>query len=191
VQLLESVYKRYENLVTTKKKPLMDLIRVLLHIMTLTLKKESKNLQKIKILCGKLNDVVIRLKEMENNFIFSSLSKSYSWPQFTRFSLKLGLKDAKDETTQSNILKTLSNLCDITYGDNIDNEYAKTLFEMTMSHSEFVNIMLGSSFIKSEFTCTVCIIWQEYNRKLYLFVKKYIFCSLLQFVILSSQNQPS
>ncbi|XP_012058642.1 PREDICTED: nucleolar pre-ribosomal-associated protein 1 [Atta cephalotes] len=150
VQLLESVYKRYENLVTTKKKPLMDLIRVLLHIMTLTLKKESKNLQKIKILCGKLNDVVIRLKEMENNFIFSSLSKSYSWPQFTRFSLKLGLKDAKDEATQSNILKTLSNLCDITYGDNIDNEYAKTLFEMTMSHSEFVNIMLGSSFIKSD-----------------------------------------
>ncbi|KAG5326616.1 NPA1P protein, partial [Pseudoatta argentina] len=150
VQLLESVYKRYENLVTTKKEPLMDLIKVLLHIMTLTLKKESKNLQKIKILCGKLNDVVIRLKEMEDNFIFSSLSKSYSWPQFTRFSLKLGLKDAKDEATQSNILKTLSNLCDIAYGDNIDNEYAKTLFEMTTSHSEFVNIMLGSSFVKGD-----------------------------------------
>jgi len=180
VQLLESVYKRYENLVTTKKKPLMDLIRVLLHIMTLTLKKESKNLQKIKILCGKLNDVVIRLKEMENNFIFSSLSKSYSWPQFTRFSLKLGLKDAKDEATQSNILKTLSNLCDITYGDNIDNEYAKTLFEMTMSHSEFVNIMLGSSFIKSEFT--QCVLFGRNIIESYIYLLKSIYfavyCSL-------------
>ncbi|KYN02538.1 PREDICTED: nucleolar pre-ribosomal-associated protein 1 [Cyphomyrmex costatus] len=150
VQLLESVYKRYESLVTAKEKPLMDLIRVLLHIMTLTLKKESKNLQKIKILCEKLNDAVIRLKETEDNFIFSSLSNSYSWPQFTRFSLKLGLKDAKDEATQSNLLKTLSNLCDITYGNNIDDEYAKTLFEMTTSHSEFVNIMLGSSSVKGD-----------------------------------------
>ncbi|KYQ54426.1 Nucleolar pre-ribosomal-associated protein 1 [Trachymyrmex zeteki] len=150
VQLLESVYKRYESLVTAKEKPLMDLIRVLLHIMTLTLKKESKNLQKIKILCGKLNDAVIRLKETEDNFIFSSLSKSYSWPQFTRFSLKLGLKDAKDETIQSNVLKILSNLCDIAYGDDIDDEYAKTLFEMTTSHSEFVNIMLGSSSVKGD-----------------------------------------
>lgn len=159
VQLLESVYKRYESLVTAKEKPLMDLIRVLLHIMTLTLKKESKNLQKIKILCGKLNDAVIRLKETEDNFIFSSLSKSYSWPQFTRFSLKLGLKDAKDETIQSNVLKILSNLCDIAYGDDIDDEYAKTLFEMTTSHSEFVNIMLGSSSVKGEFSCTARLLF--------------------------------
>lgn len=150
VQLLESVYKRYENLITAKEKCLMDLIKVLLHVMTLTLKKESKNMEKIEVLCEKLNSTVIRLKKTEDNFVFSSLSKSYSWPQFTRFSLKLGLKDAKDEKTQSNVLKTLSSLCDIAYGDNVDDEYTKTLFEMTTSHSEFVNIMLGSSIVKGE-----------------------------------------
>ncbi|XP_071649229.1 nucleolar pre-ribosomal-associated protein 1 isoform X1 [Temnothorax longispinosus] len=150
VQLLESVYKKYESLITAKEKSLMDLIKVLLHIMTSTLKKESKNMEKIKVLCEKLNSAVIRLKKTEDNFVFSSLSKSYSWPQFTRFSLKLGLKDAKDEETQSNVLKTLSNLCDIAYGDNVDDEYMKTLFEMTTSHSEFVNIMLGSSAVKGD-----------------------------------------
>lgn len=152
VQLLESVYKRYKNLITAKDKSLMDLIMILLHVMTSTLKKESKNIEKIKVLCEKLNLAVIYLKKIEDNFVFSLLSKSYSWPQFTRFSLKLGLKDAKDEETQSSVLKTLSNLCDIAYGDNVDDEYAKTLFEMTTSHSEFVNIMLGSSIVKGEFT---------------------------------------
>ncbi|XP_011866793.1 PREDICTED: nucleolar pre-ribosomal-associated protein 1 [Vollenhovia emeryi] len=150
VQLLESVYKRYESLITAKEKSLMDLIKVLLHIMTSTLKREPKNIEKINVLCEKLNRAVIRLKRTEDNFVFSSLSKSYSWPQFTRFSLKLGLKDAKDEATQSNVLKTLSNLCDIAYEDNVDDEYTKTLFEMVTSHSEFVNIMLGSPAIKGD-----------------------------------------
>lgn len=150
VRLLESVYKRCENLTTAEEKSSVEesLIKVLLHTMTSALKKESKNLEKIKALCEKLNSAVVRLKKSKDNFF--SLSKSYSWPQFTRFSLKLGLKDAKDEVTQSNLLKTLSNLCDIVYGDNVDDEYAKTLFEMTTSHSEFVNIILGSSAVKGE-----------------------------------------
>ncbi|KAL6424428.1 hypothetical protein ACFW04_009892 [Cataglyphis niger] len=151
VQLLESLYKRYENLeITAKEKPLTDLILILLHVMTSTLKKESKNIEKIKVLCEKLNNTVIYLKKIKCDFIFSSLSKSYSWPQFTRFSLKLGLKDAKDDEIQSNILKNLSNLCDIAYEDNENDEYVKTLFEMTTSHSEFVNVMLGSSIVKDD-----------------------------------------
>ncbi|XP_029673694.1 nucleolar pre-ribosomal-associated protein 1 [Formica exsecta] len=148
VQLLESLYRRYENLITVKEKPLTDLILILLHVMTSTLKKESKNIEKIKVLCEKLNNTVVCLKKIKCDFIFSLLSKSYSWPQFTRFSLKLGLKDAKDDEIQSNILKNLSNLCDIAYEDNENDEYVKTLFEMTTSHSEFVNVMLGSSTVK-------------------------------------------
>ncbi|XP_011634485.1 nucleolar pre-ribosomal-associated protein 1 [Pogonomyrmex barbatus] len=150
VQLLESLYKKYENLITAKEKSLMDLIKILLRVMTSTLKKESKNTNKIKILCEKLNRAVICLTKTTHNFVFTSLSKDYSWSQYTRFSLKLGLKDAKDEETQSNLLKTLSNLCDVAYGNNINDEYVKKLFEMTTSHSEFVNVMLESSIVKDE-----------------------------------------
>lgn len=151
VQLLESLYKKYESLIIAKEKPLTDLTKILVHIMTSTLKKESKNIEKIRVLCEKLDNVTVRLRELKPDFIFSSLSKSYSWPQFTRFSLKLGLKDAKDDGTQLNVLKTLSNLCDIAYEDNIDDENAKMLFEMVTFHSEFVNIMLGSSKYKGKF----------------------------------------
>lgn len=172
VQLLESVYNRHENLITAEEKSLMEesLIKVLLHIMTSTLKKESRNTEKIKVLCEKLNSAVIRLKKTKDNFF--SLSKSYSWPQFTRFSLKLGMKDAKDEETQSNLLKTLSNLCDVVYGDNTDDEYAKTLFEMTTSHSEFVNIILGSSAVKGEPTRVLSskrIAWKYTTKSRYFF----------------------
>lgn len=189
VQLLESVCKRYESL--TEEKSLMgeSLIKVLLHVMTSTLKKESKNVEKIKVLCKKLNNAVIRLKKTEHNFVFSSLSKSYSWPQFTRFSLKLGLKDAKDEEIQSSILKTLSNLCDIAYRDNADDEYAKTLFEMTTSHSEFVNIILGSSAVKGEFARTMCSIVEKNHVEIWLSDKKLIFFPVIQILIASLKKR--
>lgn len=164
VQLLESLYKRYANLITVQEKPLTDLILILLHVMTSTLKKESKNMEKIKVLCEKLDSTMVCLKKNKHDFTFSSLSKSYSWPQFTRFSLKLGLKDAKDDEIQSNILRNLSNLCDIAYEDDKNDEYTKTLFEMTTSHSEFVNIMLGSSIVKGKFSM-ISIIREEILNK--------------------------
>ncbi|XP_011143515.1 uncharacterized protein LOC105185594 isoform X1 [Harpegnathos saltator] len=148
VQLLESLYKRYEALVSVKEDPWMDLIKILLHVMTATLKKESKNVEKLKVLCEKLDSTVICLRKVIRTSTFSSLSKSSSWPQFTRFSLKFSLKNAGDEEIQSSILQTLSNLCDIAFEDNTDDEYAKTLFEMATSHSEFINVMLGSSNVK-------------------------------------------
>ncbi|XP_014481768.1 PREDICTED: uncharacterized protein LOC106748083 [Dinoponera quadriceps] len=148
VRLVESLYKRHESLITDKEKPLMDLIKILLHVMTATLKKESKNVEKLKVLCEKLDNTVICLRRFKREFVFSTLSKSYSWPQFTRFSLRLGLKSAENDEIRTGVLMTLSGLCDIAYEDNADDEYAKTLFEMATSHSEFVNIMLGSSSVK-------------------------------------------
>jgi len=151
IHLLESLYKRYESLITVKEKALSNLIQILLYIMTLTLKKEAKNLEKIRVLCEKLDNAVACLRKAKPDFILDSLSKSHSWSQYTRFSLKLGLKDAKNDEIQSSILRVLNNLCDIAYSDNIEDEYAKTIFEMATSHSEFVNIMLESSVIKGEY----------------------------------------
>jgi len=158
IHLLEGLYKRYESLIIVKEKALSDLIQILLYIMTLTLKKEAKNLEKINVLCEKLNNAVACLRKIKSDFILDSLSKSHSWSQYTRFSLKLGLKDAKNNEIQSSILRILSNLCDIAYSDNIDDEYTKIMFEMATSHSEFVNIMLGSSVIKGELACVMYFI---------------------------------
>ncbi|XP_076278899.1 nucleolar pre-ribosomal-associated protein 1 isoform X2 [Lasioglossum baleicum] len=161
VQILESVYKKYATLETDSKKYIMQLLQVMLHITTLTLKKESKNTAKLVILCEKLNDTVKQLQDMEENFVFETISSNHSWLQFSRFSLKLGLKELKNNNRPLPILKTLSALCNIAYKNDSNNENAKTLFEMTVSHSEFLNIMLESPNAKRDLVELLWILMQK------------------------------
>ena len=48
------------------------------------------------------------------------------------------------------LMRMLSEVCDIAYKDSDMEEYVKTMFEMTTSHSEFFNIMLKHSDIQSK-----------------------------------------
>nr|XP_031843473.1 nucleolar pre-ribosomal-associated protein 1 [Nomia melanderi] len=161
IQILESVYKKYATLETDNEKFITNLLQVLLHITTLTLKKESKNITKLHILCEKLNDAVKNLRDMKENFVLETLHNNHSWPQFSRFSLKLGFKELKNNKQTLPILKTLSVLCNIAYKNDSDNEYVKTLFEMTTSHSEFLDIMLESSSAKRDLVELLWILMQK------------------------------
>ncbi|CAL7951618.1 unnamed protein product [Xylocopa violacea] len=161
IKLLQSVYNKCATLKMESDKFIMNLIHVLLHIITLTLKRESKNVQKLSILCDALDDAVKRLRSLKENLVFEALSMNYSWSQFTRFSLKFGLKEFKSNEVRVPMLRTLSTLCDIAYKNESNDEYAKTLFEMTTSHSEFINIMLGSSDIKRDLLELLWILMQK------------------------------
>ncbi|XP_053970281.1 nucleolar pre-ribosomal-associated protein 1 [Hylaeus volcanicus] len=148
IQILQSVYNKCATCGEDGEKHIMNLVQVLVHIITLTLKKESKNIEKLLILCKGLNAAVKYLREKKEDFLFEALHTSNSWSQFTRFSLKFGFKELKGNKQPLQILKTLSILCDVAYKNGSNSEYAKTLFEMATSHSEFLNIMLLSSDIK-------------------------------------------
>ncbi|XP_076163667.1 nucleolar pre-ribosomal-associated protein 1 isoform X2 [Ptiloglossa arizonensis] len=162
IQILECVYNKYAILKKENEKEcITNLIQVLLHIITLTLKKESKNVKKLSILCDKLNDAVKYLKDKEGNFLFVPLDTNHSWFQFIRFSMKFGFKELKHNKQPLPILKTLSTLCDITYKNDSDSEYVKTLFEMATSHSEFLNIMLESSDAKRDLVELLWILIQK------------------------------
>ncbi|XP_076235375.1 nucleolar pre-ribosomal-associated protein 1 [Calliopsis andreniformis] len=161
VQILQDVYNKCATSEANSDILLMNLIQVLLHIITLTLKKESKNVQKLHVLCQGLNDTVKKLKEKKGEFVFETLSNSYSWPQFVRFSLKLGLKELKENEQSVPILKTLSTLCDIAYKNDSNDEHASYLFDMATSHSEFINIMLESSETKRDLVELLWILMQK------------------------------
>lgn len=160
IKILQSMYNKFAALETESEKLIMNLIQIFLYIVTVTLKKESKNVQKLHILCEILSDAVKHLREKGKVFEFEALSTNHSWLQFTRFSLKFGLKGLKSNKKELPILRTLSILCDIAYKNGSNNEYVKTLFEMATSHSEFINIMLGSSETKSTY---IIIIAGNYN----------------------------
>ncbi|XP_078049999.1 nucleolar pre-ribosomal-associated protein 1 isoform X2 [Augochlora pura] len=149
IQILESVFKKCLAMEADNEKYAVNLLQVLLHVTTLTLKKESKNTTKLLVLCEKLSDIIKSLQDKKKNLVVETISNNHSWPQFSRFSLKLGFKELKNNKQSLPILKTLSALCDIAYENDSNSEYAKTLFEMTVSHSEFLNILLESSNTKN------------------------------------------
>ncbi|XP_008209600.1 nucleolar pre-ribosomal-associated protein 1 [Nasonia vitripennis] len=147
LKLLQTVFKKSTEI---KADALKDFVQVLVHITVTALKKDSKNITKLNFFCKTLIDSISILKS-DVNFTFEELSKNYSWPQFTRINLKSGLKIKKeDKCSTSFLLKALVATCDVAYKDNTNEEYAKTIFEMTTSHSEFINIMLSNASIKSD-----------------------------------------
>ncbi|XP_015514342.2 nucleolar pre-ribosomal-associated protein 1 [Neodiprion lecontei] len=145
IQLLKIIFTKAVSVEHAENNRLVDFVQILIHIMVSSLKKESKNTQKHNSLCQILLDILNLVRNKENNSRFHEIRKNHSWPQFTRFSLKLGLKSSKESDAQVQLLKTFVRLCDVVYEDNCDDEYIKTLFEMTTSHSEFINVMLGHS----------------------------------------------
>ncbi|KAJ8680513.1 hypothetical protein QAD02_016300 [Eretmocerus hayati] len=145
VKLFSSIFKRSSG---ERSANLKDFIQVLVHIMAIALKRSSKDAKKLTFLCDTLSDAISNL-ELENEDTFEELSKNFSWPQYTRISLKVGLKIIKDkEKDTSFLLKTLATMCDIAYKDDGAEEYVKTMFEMTTSHSEFMNVMLSNAVVK-------------------------------------------
>ncbi|XP_046813044.1 nucleolar pre-ribosomal-associated protein 1 [Vespa crabro] len=161
IHLLKSLYYKYALLEEDDIQVIMNFVQILFHIITLTLKKECKNIEKLTLLCEKLNSTINHLKEKKNDFIFEDLCRNHSWPQFIRFSLKLGFSLTKDNKTYLPILKTLCTLCDVICKDDSNNDYAKTIFEMMTSHSEFVNTMLKSSIIKRDIIHLLWILIQK------------------------------
>ncbi|XP_046741321.1 nucleolar pre-ribosomal-associated protein 1 [Diprion similis] len=150
IQLLKIIFTKAGDVENAENNRLVDFAQILIHITVSALKKESKNTQKHNSLCQTLLDILNLVQNKENNSRFHEIRKNHSWPQFTRFSLKLGLKSLKENNAKFQLLKSLVRLSDLVYEDNCDDEYIKTLFEMTTSHSEFINVMLGHSPIKRD-----------------------------------------
>ena len=147
IQLFHIIFKKCLGI---KPDALKDFVQVLLHITVTALKKDSKNIIKLNFFCKTLVDCITNLK-INNNFTFEELNKNYSWPQFARINLKSGLKITKENKNKTSfLLKALVVACDVAYKDNSNEEYVKTIFEMTTSHSEFINIMLSDASIKSK-----------------------------------------
>ena len=149
VQLLEILFK--------KIKSSRDFLQVLVHLLASTLKlcknksSLSKNKDKLEFLCATLIQTIESLKIKEKNFIFEELNKNHSWPQFVRFSLTQGLKNTEEENSLDNVilLKALITACSVAYIENGSDEYVKTIFGLATTHSEYANIMLSSTNIKS------------------------------------------
>lgn len=151
ITLLFSVFKKHTEVEPTALK---NFVQILLHITVTVLKKDSKNNSKLNFLSQRIIESIEILKNGKD-FSFTELVKYNSWPQFTRIILKSGLKMTKDNKNENLLLKALVTSCDVAYSNNGNEEYVKTIFEMTTSHSDFINIMLSNAEIKSKRICSL------------------------------------
>ncbi|XP_063974983.1 uncharacterized protein LOC135161387 [Diachasmimorpha longicaudata] len=149
-KLVHHLFERFSKLHKNPQEILRQVLQVFIHLMVSTLKKNAKDTNQIETLCTHISQTITNLKSTDKNFIFEDLSKSSLWFQFTRFALKSGMKNSKIDQKNLSLLKILSEVCDIVYEDRSETEYVKTLFEMTTSHSEFVNLMISSHSAKKD-----------------------------------------
>ncbi|XP_012269209.2 nucleolar pre-ribosomal-associated protein 1 isoform X2 [Athalia rosae] len=163
IELLQSIFTKAGKLEIIGNNRLVDFAQILIHVTVSALKKDSKNNEKHEKLCKILLETISLVDVKKSHSQCHEIQKNHSWPQFTRFSLKLGLKSSKDDNNQVLLLRTLVKLCDIVYENNSDDEYVKTLFEMTTSHSEFINTMLGTSSTKRDLIELLLVLVKKNN----------------------------
>ncbi|KAK0098874.1 hypothetical protein PV326_000809 [Microctonus aethiopoides] len=132
---------------------MINFIQILIRIGVYALKKNSVNdRERLELVCEYLCEAIDNLKLISNEITLEEVKKNNSWPQFSRFSLKIGLKSSgENEKISSTLIKTLAEICSIAYKNNSDNESVKTTFELITNHSAFMKIMLGKNInIKCE-----------------------------------------
>lgn len=123
-------------------------LQILIRIITCKLKRSRSNEQQIILNCEKLASTIEYLESVEPD-THVPLTNNNCWAQFTRFCLQYGLAEGSSDRMREALLKVLSKTVQISYVDQRNDEYVKTLFEMTTSHSKFFKVLLKTSPIKS------------------------------------------
>ncbi|KAK3910456.1 Nucleolar pre-ribosomal-associated protein 1 [Frankliniella fusca] len=134
-----------------------QLLLLLLAWLGVTLKKRGDTPQQSGLF-HLLNDAIVKFTREIDCDDFSSVKESKVWQETLRLALKLGLSNGKGDEESGDkapdeswlLLKTLHSLFKKMYSPNHDHEHVKMVHSMTIQHSDFLNIMMGSSPSKFE-----------------------------------------
>jgi hypothetical protein len=91
-------------------------------------------------LCQALKDCMAVTDRSQYNYL--TIKKSTIWSSCIKVPLKFVLQPHQD--TCGKMLDTLVKLCDIMYENNAELQIDK-IFQWTLSHSEFLTVMLGTA----------------------------------------------
>lgn len=148
----------YLNLITEvlQSQP-PQLLLLLLAWLGVSLKKNGNSSGHIGLV-QLLSDAIVRFTKEVTFDNFSSVKESKVWQETLRLTLKWGLAHGKDDDETGNkasdvscmLLKTLHSLFKKMYVILEDHEHIKLVHSMTIQHSEFLNIMMGTSPSKFE-----------------------------------------
>jgi hypothetical protein len=125
----------------------IDFMSLLLEMLVDLPKENVLDEKQMENVCQALQDCVTSTDGKQG---FSEpMKKSTVWLSFIKTSLKFGLQPQLD--TSGKLLGTLAMLCDIIYENNAEEPQINKIYQWTLSHSEFLNAMLGKTPKKCKF----------------------------------------
>lgn len=147
ISLIETIFYKYTMMAESKPnlKYLENFLLTLLQLLNVALKRDELQIDKVMKISGSLSNILslsidYQKQYPEETFDFKNLIKNSIWQNSFKFSLKVLLKSS--ETTQaSDIIGNISCIIDTFYSQNDPDIIS--LFDMTTSHSEFLNVMLS------------------------------------------------
>lgn len=127
-----------------------------LNLFTILLKKPTLQIDK---LMG-ISRILIHWpgSQLENPIDFSSIRESQIWTNFSRTCLKIGLQQDQADESRYLLIHLLASLLDRVYQDDGGDEFPKELYEMTISHSNFLGIFLQKSSTKTATACLLVVL---------------------------------
>jgi hypothetical protein len=125
----------------------IDYMLLLLEMLVRLPKENVLDEKQMENVCQALQDCVMLTDGKQG--ISEPMKKSTVWLSFIKISLKFGLQPQQD--TSGKLLGTLVKLCDVIYENNAEEPQINEIYQWTLSHSEFLNVMLGKTPTKCKF----------------------------------------
>lgn len=150
INILEAVYykaisneENQEKVITILENFLLNI----LHLSSLSLKKEDVESSLIERLSTCLKNFISAFRVLiqntnENMQFCKTIIENSNWQNFIKSVLKQSLQTEKEYKSSYALFEVLSLLIDLLYSEN--NDDIKNIFEMTTSHSEFLNVILNN-----------------------------------------------
>lgn len=125
----------------TKKQNDSDFVLLVLEMLVNLTKENTLDQKQMETVCQALQDCVV-LNDRKPG-VYASIKKSAIWLCFVKVSLKFGLQPQQD--IHGKLLDILATLCDIVYENNVEDSQIGDIYQWTLSHSEFLTVMLGKT----------------------------------------------
>lgn len=142
IEILHEIYMKVAQSKPKEKKYIDNYYIVFIMFLNSTLRQEHIDLDKVGFILNKIKQWTSKFNE--ETFNRTNVLKHASWEIFCKLALKNGLKSLKDSLpVQYNngiLVKVLAHLCKVLYQEQ--NDGACMIFQMAVSHSEFLNIIL-------------------------------------------------
>lgn len=118
-----------------------DFVLLVLEMLVNLTKENALDQKQMETVCQALQDCVV-LNDRKPG-VYGSMKKSAVWLCFVKVSLKFGLQPQQD--IHGKLLDVLATLCDIVYENNVEDPQIDEIYQWTLSHSEFLTVMLGKT----------------------------------------------